>query len=85
MIPSRKPCPSLVARFSDGPGFTKGSDHHERKFFLILPMVVLGFMPLVCFGLGSWQVTRLWWKESLIEDLEDKLSRAPMHLPKNVK
>ncbi|KAF8329119.1 SURF1 family-domain-containing protein [Cantharellus anzutake] len=41
-------------------------------------------MPIVCFGLGTWQVNRLKWKVSLIDDLEDKLSREPMVLPRNI-
>ncbi|KAF8323278.1 hypothetical protein DL93DRAFT_2050143 [Clavulina sp. PMI_390] len=47
-------------------------------------MVILPFMPVVCLGLGFWQVGRLEWKVALIDDLQDKLQRAPIKLPRNV-
>jgi surfeit locus 1 family protein len=46
---------------------------------------LLGLMPITCVGLGVWQVQRLRWKEELIDDLSDKLQRAPLSLPRNVK
>lgn len=46
---------------------------------------VLAFIPVFTFGLGTWQVKRLFWKRALIEDLNDKMARDPMALPKNVK
>lgn len=61
-------------------------EHHARKRLkTIVPIIILGFMPIVCFGLGTWQVRRLKWKLNLIEDLEDKMQRAPISLPRNVK
>lgn len=56
----------------------------ERSAFAIIPMMLLPLMPFVCLGLGIWQVKRLNWKVNLIEDLQDKLQRAPMMLPRNV-
>lgn len=58
-----------------------GKEEHRFHF----SMVLLTLMPFVCTGLGIWQVNRLNWKVSLIEDLNDKLQRAPMMLPRNVK
>jgi len=58
--------------------------HHERRFFSFLPMIILPFVPIVCFGLGIWQCRRLHWKVNLIEDIQDKLERAAMNLPRNV-
>ncbi|EST10181.1 Surfeit locus 1/Shy1 [Kalmanozyma brasiliensis GHG001] len=46
--------------------------------------LVLGFIPIFTFALGYWQIRRLKWKVSLIEELEDKLSRAPLTLPRNI-
>jgi SURF1 family len=63
-------------------------DHHPhrgKRFLAKLPMFFLGCMPIVCAGLGTWQIQRLQWKVNLIEDLHDKLSRDPMSLPRNVK
>ncbi|CAO1614093.1 unnamed protein product [Sympodiomycopsis kandeliae] len=47
-------------------------------------LLLLGFMPLFTFGLGWWQVQRLDWKLGLIEELEYKLKKEPIKLPKNV-
>ncbi|KAJ9479829.1 Cytochrome oxidase assembly protein SHY1 [Pseudozyma hubeiensis] len=46
--------------------------------------LVLGFIPIFTFGLGYWQIKRLKWKVSLIEELEDKLSKDPLRLPRNI-
>jgi hypothetical protein len=43
------------------------------------------YQPIIGFGLGTWQVKRLRWKEALIEELGDKLARDPMRLPKRIK
>ncbi|KAG8929094.1 surf-like protein [Tulasnella sp. 419] len=46
--------------------------------------LILGFIPIFTFGLGTWQVQRLRWKTKLIEELEDKLERESMSLPKQI-
>lgn len=48
-------------------------------------LLLLGFMPVFTFGLGVWQVQRLEWKLGLIEELEWKLRKEPINLPKNIK
>lgn len=48
-----------------------------RKIFLGL----LFLMPVVSFGLGTWQVQRLRWKTDLISEAEDRLSLPPLELP----
>lgn len=48
-------------------------------------MVLLGITPIVTFALGTWQIQRLKWKINLIDELEQKLQRAPMNLPDFVK
>jgi len=47
-------------------------------------MVLLGIMPIFAFALGTWQVERLKWKVNFIDELEEKLQRDPMLLPRNV-
>lgn len=37
------------------------------------------------FGLGVWQIKRLGWKLNLIEELEWKLKKEPISLPRNIK
>lgn len=54
----------------------KGSGF-ARKMFLGL----LCLMPVVSFGLGTWQVQRLRWKTDLISEAEDRLSLPPLELP----
>ncbi|KAH8119874.1 SURF1-domain-containing protein [Phellopilus nigrolimitatus] len=44
-------------------------------------MVLLGFMPVFTFVLGTWQIQRLKWKIDLIDELQEKLQRSPMKLP----
>lgn len=56
-----------------------------RPWYLSPTTLVLGFIPVFTFGLGYWQIRRLQWKVSLIEELEDKLRREPIRLPKNIK
>ncbi len=48
----------------------------SRYFFLVLP--------IICFGLGTWQVKRLQWKANLIEDRKRKLQAAPSDLPSHL-
>lgn len=45
---------------------------------------VLGLMPVLTLGLGVWQIKRLRWKLDLIDEMESKLKREPLSLPKNV-
>lgn len=45
---------------------------------------VLGLMPLVTFGLGTWQVMRLNWKLDMIDQLEKKLNQNMVRLPARI-
>lgn len=47
-------------------------------------MALLILMPVIAFGLGTWQVKRLKWKQELIATAEYQLSRPPLKLPLNV-
>lgn len=38
-------------------------------------------VPIGTFALGCWQVQRKQWKESLISNLESKMSKEPVPLP----
>lgn len=48
-------------------------------------MILVGLVPVFTFALGTWQVQRLKWKVNLIDELQEKLEREPMPLPKQVK
>jgi surfeit locus 1 family protein len=48
-------------------------------------ILVLGFIPVFTFALGTWQMQRLQWKIALIDELQEKLQRDPIFLPKRVK
>ncbi|CAG8691401.1 20652_t:CDS:2 [Gigaspora margarita] len=47
--------------------------------------IFLALFPIAGFCLGTWQVQRLRWKVGLIEEYEERLSKPPMILPKNIK
>jgi len=42
---------------------------------------LLVLMPIIAFGLGTWQVQRLQWKLDLISRAEDRLLLPPLELP----
>lgn len=48
-------------------------------------MILLGVTPFITFALGTWQIQRLKWKINLIDELHEKLQRAPIDLPDHVK
>lgn len=48
-------------------------------------ILLLGFIPIFTFALGTWQLQRLQWKINLIDELEEKLQRDPIPLPKRIK
>lgn len=41
---------------------------------------LLAAMPVISFGLGTWQVYRLQWKKSLIQQLEDRTMKEPLEI-----
>ncbi|KAI8318744.1 SURF1-domain-containing protein, partial [Martensiomyces pterosporus] len=41
-------------------------------------------IPLIAFGLGTWQVQRLKWKLALLDEVNDKMHRSPVALPLRV-
>ena len=47
-------------------------------------LYVLAFLQCLAMYLGFWQLRRLKWKVSLIDELEDKLRRDPLPLPRNI-
>lgn len=47
-------------------------------------VLLLAFMPIFTFSLGVWQIQRLQWKLQLIDELESKLKKEPLDLPKNI-
>lgn len=60
--------------------------YRAKKDSLLSPtMILLGIIPIFTFALGTWQVERLKWKINLIDELQEKLSREPMALPRKIK
>ena len=41
-------------------------------------------VPLITFGLGTWQVKRKEWKEALIEAMDKRTTAAPVALPADI-
>lgn len=78
--------PSFTSDFeygSDGDHFSTKAKRPPRWYQR--PVVwILALMPVLTFGLGAWQIKRLRWKLDLIDELESKLRREPLTLPKNV-
>ncbi|KAI0785008.1 mitochondrial protein required for respiration [Abortiporus biennis] len=75
-----------VIRFESTTTQTPPSAQYQaKKIPLLSPtMILLGIMPIFTFALGTWQVQRLKWKVNLIDELEEKLGRDPMLLPKHI-
>ncbi|OBT64475.1 hypothetical protein VE03_05336 [Pseudogymnoascus sp. 23342-1-I1] len=47
-------------------------------------LIVLALIPIIAFGLGTWQVQRLGWKSELMARFEDRLVRDPLPLPPHI-
>ncbi|KAJ1653341.1 surf-like protein [Dispira simplex] len=60
--------------------FKRASSNDKRYFNRVL----LGFIPLICVGLGTWQLYRLQWKEDLIAKVDNRLAQPVAALPKRV-
>ena len=72
-----------TASAASNPGNTQ---YKAKKYSLLSPtMILLGFVPIFTFALGTWQVQRLKWKINLIDELEEKLQRDPLILPRHIK
>ncbi|MDH7800071.1 surfeit locus 1 family protein [Rhizobium sp. AN70] len=50
----------------------------ERRIWFAAPLVLLALAILL--GLGTWQVKRLYWKEALIADIEERRNASPATL-----
>lgn len=48
-------------------------------------IALVGFIPVLTFALGTWQLGRLKWKINLIDELQEKLELHPLVLPSKVK
>ncbi|KAH0590988.1 hypothetical protein H2248_001100 [Termitomyces sp. 'cryptogamus'] len=59
--------------------------YKPRRESLITPtMLLIGFIPVFTFALGTWQLQRLKWKVNLIDELEEKLQLQPLSLPRRI-
>ena len=68
---------------SSGPA---ASNYAAKKSSWSSPTILLlGFIPVFTFALGTWQLQRLQWKINLIDELEGKLQRDAVLLPKRIK
>ncbi|CAN6624823.1 cytochrome oxidase assembly protein Shy1p [Trichomonascus vanleenenianus] len=61
-------------------GTEEGGSRAGKNFFLGL----LVLMPIISFGLGTWQVRRLRWKNNVIAEAEYRLSLPPLPLPPQI-
>lgn len=75
-----------VSRRMESTASTAPPPYRTKKMPWVTPtMFLVGLIPIFTFALGTWQVQRLKWKVALIDELEEKLQREPMPLPKRVK
>ncbi|KAJ7161369.1 mitochondrial protein required for respiration [Mycena crocata] len=70
----------FIRRSSSEAGYTP-----RRDSWITPTMLLLGFVPIFTFALGTWQLQRLQWKVALIDELEEKLQLQPLSLPKRIK
>lgn len=62
-------------------GRSSGGVNQRSSVYGKIFMGLLVLMPIVSFGLGTWQVKRLRWKTTLISEAESKLALPPLELP----
>ncbi|CAG8492894.1 2914_t:CDS:2 [Ambispora gerdemannii] len=62
------------------PAVTTKKNLENRKWATYL----LTLIPIITFGLGTWQVQRLRWKMGLINEAQERTAKPPMKLPKNI-
>lgn len=60
---------------------SSGSVNERSSVYGKVFMGLLVLMPIVSFGLGTWQVKRLRWKTNLITEAESKLALPPLEIP----
>jgi hypothetical protein len=78
--------PQLCPQYQFVRRSTSEAGYSPRRDPWITPtMILLGFVPIFTFGLGTWQLQRLKWKVALIDELEEKLQLQPLSLPKRIK
>lgn len=62
-------------------------DSHVYNFDLeqlLMAMTGVALIPIISFGLGTWQIQRLEWKTDLIAKFEDRLIKPPLPLPPRI-
>ena len=57
----------------------------RKERWLTPTMALVGTIPFLTFGLGTWQLKRLKWKINLIDELEEKLELPPLTFPRKIK
>ena len=50
----------------------------QRSFWFAAPLILLAMIILV--SLGTWQVKRMYWKEALLADIQQRIHAAPVPL-----
>lgn len=63
---------------------SKSRANKKKSFGSKVTLGLLVLMPIVSFGLGTWQVKRLQWKLDLISKAENRLLAPPLDLPPKI-
>ncbi|KAI9488273.1 SURF1 family-domain-containing protein [Zychaea mexicana] len=56
----------------------------QRRRRFGLGTVLMCTVPFIAFGLGTWQVQRLRWKVNLIQEMEERMEKRPIPLPRRI-
>lgn len=85
-MPTRPQSTSSYSDYEDSDGEAGPSRNpREPPRWYQRPVIwVLAFVPVFTGFLGVWQIKRLRWKLDLIDELESKLKREPLSLPRNI-
>lgn len=88
--PPNKPSSHLPVLVTEGEEredvliYNRPKRRQPKKWYKSPVLYVLLFLEAVSLYLGFWQLRRLEWKLGLIDELEDKLRREVLQLPRNV-
>ncbi|KAI7853953.1 SURF1 family-domain-containing protein [Circinella umbellata] len=68
---------------------TSASDGEQAPVFRAkrrfgLGTVLMCTIPFITFGLGTWQVQRLRWKVNLIQEMEERMEKGAIPLPRRI-
>lgn len=86
--PERQTMPVRVVESDDGSEplvYNRPQRPYQRPWYKSPVLYVLATVPFITLWLGFWQLRRLKWKVSLIDELDYKLRQDPIPMPRHIK